>query len=199
MFSKYKATNVYLCYADNTFCIFGSEPRADQFYSHLNNMHPALRFTLEKKNNSTLPFLDVLVCKETSAFLTAVYREPTLTGLYIRYNPFCPKKRKINLIKILTHRALMIFSESKLYDEVEFIIGTLCNNGSPEDIVRSVIRDKISDISKIKPDSVQRCPVYLSLPWLGDSSDRFAKQISASVHTCYFFPTCMWFSTYGLF
>ena len=29
--------------------------------------------TLEKENNSTLPFLDVLVSKETSVFLMTVY------------------------------------------------------------------------------------------------------------------------------
>ena len=96
------------------------------------------------------------------------------------------KKRKINLIKTLTHRALMICSESKLDDEVEFNIRAFCNNGFPEDIVRSIIRDKISDFSKITPDSVQRCPVYLRLPWLGDVCDRFAIQISACVHKCYF-------------
>ena len=61
LFSKYKAPEVYFRYIDNTFC---------EFFSHLNSMIPALRFTLEKENYSTLPFLDVLVCKETSAFLT---------------------------------------------------------------------------------------------------------------------------------
>ena len=58
----------------------------------------------------------------------------------------------------------MICSESKLNDEVEFIAGILCNNDFPVEIIWSVIRDNISDFSKIKPDSVQRCPVYLRLP-----------------------------------
>ena len=80
----------------------------------------------------------------------------------------------------------MICSESKLDDEVDFITGTLCNNSYSEDIVRSVFWDKISDFSKIKPDSVQRCPVYLRLPWLGDISDKFANQIFACVRKCYF-------------
>ena len=71
----------------------------------------------------------------------------------------------------------MICSESKLDNEVKFITGTHCNNGFPEDSVRSVIRDKISDFSKIGPDSVHRCPVYLRLPWLCDFSDRYASQI----------------------
>ena len=51
---------------------------------------------------SSSSFLDILVSKETSAFLT-VYRKPTFTSLYIRWDSFCPKKRKINLIKTLTH------------------------------------------------------------------------------------------------
>ena len=54
----------------------------------------------------------------------------------------------------------MIYSESKLDDEVELITGTLCNNGFSEDIARSVIWDKISDFSKIKPDS--RSALYIS-------------------------------------
>ena len=161
---------MYFRYIDDTFRALGSETDAGEFFSHLNYMHSAL----EKENNFPLSFLDVLVCKETSAFLTTVYRKPTFTGLYIRWDSFCPKNRKVNLIKTLTHRALMIFSESKLDDEVEFITGTFCNNGFPEDIVRSVIRDKISDFSKIKLDSIQRWPVYLRFPWLGDISDRFA-------------------------
>ena len=58
----------------------------------------------------------------------------------------------------------MIYSESKLDDEVEFIAGTLCNNDFSEDIFRSLIRDKVSEFSKIKPDSVQTCPVYFRIP-----------------------------------
>ena len=186
LFSKSKAPEVYFRYVDDTFCVFGNETETGEFFSHLNSMHPVLRFTLEKEYNSALPFLDVLVCKETSAFLMTVYRKSTFTGLYIRRYSFSPKKRKINLIKTLTHRALMISSETKLDDEVKSIPGTLCNNSFPEEIVQSVIRDKISDFCKIKPDSVQRCPVYLRLPWLGDISGKFANQISACVRKCYF-------------
>ena len=80
LFSKYKSPEEYFRYVDNAFCVFGSETEAGKFFSHLNSMHPALRFTLEKENNSTLSFLDVLVRKETSAFLMTVYCKPTFTG-----------------------------------------------------------------------------------------------------------------------
>ena len=56
---------------------------------------------------------------------------------------FAQKKRKLNLFKTLVHRALMICSESKLDGEIDIITETLCNNGFPEAIVRSVIGDKL--------------------------------------------------------
>ena len=140
----------------------------------------------EKESNSTLPFLDVLVYKDDSCFLTGVYRKPTFTGLYICWDSFCPKKYKLNLIKSLVHRALIICSKSKLVGEIDFITETLCNNSFPEDIVQSVIGDKIAHFHKTKVASAQRCPVYSKLPWLGEISDQFADQISASIQRCYF-------------
>ena len=64
------------------------------------------------------------------------------------------------------------------------VLQTANTNYIPGD--RSVIWDKISDLSKIKPDSVQGGGLYLKLPWLGVIRDRFSNQISACVRKCYF-------------
>lgn len=64
---------------------------------------------------------------------------------------FCAKKRKINLIKTLTRRALMVCSQEFLDSEISFITRTLCDNGYPPSVVNSVIHDKIADFRKIKP------------------------------------------------
>ena len=45
-------------------------------------------------------------------FLTSVYRKPTFLGLYTRWSSFCPKQRKISLIKTLSLWELMICSGS---------------------------------------------------------------------------------------
>ena len=45
LFSKYKAPEVYVHYVDDTFWKFGSETEAGEFFSPLNSMHPALKFT----------------------------------------------------------------------------------------------------------------------------------------------------------
>ena len=89
------------------------------FQGKLNLLHPALKFTVEKEQNNSLNFLDVLVEKEGTGFLTSSYRKATFTGQYIRCNSFSPKTRKINLMKTIFHRALTICSKTKLGSELD--------------------------------------------------------------------------------
>ena len=105
---------LYHRYVDDTFAIFGSKDKCTSFLDALNSMHLALKFTFEKEENDQLPFLDVLVEKSNEGFLTSVFRKPTFTEQYFRWDSFGPTKRKTNLIETLVHRAFMICSKSKL-------------------------------------------------------------------------------------
>ena len=78
---------------------------------------PAL-YTFEKESDLALPFLDVLIEKSTYKFMTSIYRKPTFTIQYLRWNSFSPQKLKTNLILTLTHRALAICSPKKLPSEL---------------------------------------------------------------------------------
>ena len=42
----------------------------------------------------------LLVEKSNKKFLTSIYKKPTFTGQYTRWDSFGPKKRKINLTEI---------------------------------------------------------------------------------------------------
>ena len=90
---------VYFRFVDNAFAIYGSELGCDHFQEKLIMLHPALKFTVEKEQNNFLNFLDVLVEKRGTGFLTSIYRKPVFTGKYIRWISFSPKTRKISLIK----------------------------------------------------------------------------------------------------
>ena len=59
---------------DDTFAIFGSELDCDHFKGKLTLLHPALKFTVEKEQNTSLNFLDILVEEDGTGFLTSVYR-----------------------------------------------------------------------------------------------------------------------------
>ena len=114
LFKRVNKPIMYYRYVDDTFAVFNDEDECNEFFSHLNSLHPSLHFTFEKECNRTLPFLDVLVEKNDHEFITSIYRKPTFTGQYIRWNSFCPMKRKTNLISTLVHRALVICSKSTL-------------------------------------------------------------------------------------
>ena len=90
---------VYFRFVDDRFVISGSELDCDHFQEKLNFLRPSLKFTVEEKQNNPLNLLDALVEKEGTGFLTSIYRKPTFTGQYIRWNSFSPKTRKISLIK----------------------------------------------------------------------------------------------------
>ena len=113
LFNIAKRLLVYFRYVDDTFAVFNNEEDCNTFLTHLNSLHPSLRFTYEKESNNFLPFLDVLVERHDLEFLTSMYRKPIFTSKYLRWNSFSPQNRKINLIGTLVHRAFMICSKSK--------------------------------------------------------------------------------------
>ena len=131
-------------------------------------------------------YLDVSVEKGGTGFLTSIYRKPTFTGQYIRWNSFSPKARKINLIKTLVHRALMICSKTKLDSELDTIKQLLIDNGYPEDVLVSCIKEKLANISSEKWFGPEKCPVYLKLPWIGNVSSKFENQINKAITSCFY-------------
>ena len=119
LFNIAKRPLVYFRYVDDAFAVFNNEEDCNTFLTHLNFLHSSLRFTYEKESNHSLLFLDVLVERHDSEFLTLVYRKPTFTDQYLRWNSFSPQKRKINLIGTLVHRAFMICLKANWIQSLE--------------------------------------------------------------------------------
>ena len=186
LFNIAKRLLVYFWYIDDTFAIFNKEEDFNTFLIHLNSLYPSLRFTDEKKSNHSLPFLDVLEARNDLEFVTSVYRKPTFTGQYLCWNSFSPQKRKINLIGTLVHRAFMICSKSKLDLELCKIHSILLENGYPEHAINSAFKQKLQQLNSNSVHTVEKCPVYLHIPWIGNVSMKFEKQITFAVKHCFF-------------
>ncbi|MEC8569257.1 MAG: hypothetical protein VXY56_13425, partial [Pseudomonadota bacterium] len=185
LFSVIDRPATYFRYVDDTFTIFDSKTGYVEFLNRLNDLHPALKFTFETEENDILPFLDVLVSKnlDSKKYLTTVYRKPTFTGNYVRYESFCHKSRKISLISTLTHRAQMICSPDNLKSELEYIEKTFADNGYPEQLVGKVMSKHLS--TKEPTFGPNRCPIWLKLPYIGRAGDIFEKQIKSCVSKCF--------------
>ena len=133
------------------------------FVGLLNSFHSSLGFTFEKESNLALPFLDVLVEKSPSKFITSIYRKPTFTGQYLRWNSFSPRKRKTNLILTLTHRALAICSPERLPSELHKIKSILLTNGYPEHVMKSFMATKMKQYHALPKFGPENAPfIYVS-------------------------------------
>ena len=166
---------------DDTFAMFEDEFNCSRFLKQLNSLHQSLTFTHEKEVNGKLPFLDVLVEKSNTKFLTSVYRKPSFSGQYNRWDSFGPKSRKNNLIGTLVHRALAICSPSKLPQEIDFVPSILCSNGYPESVINSRIKRKIEEFKLPPKEGPEKCPACLKLPWIGNISTKFENQCKTAV------------------
>ena len=170
LFFQTQKTPTYFRYVDDTFAIFDHEAKADEFLTKLNCLHPSLRFTFEKEKEKRLSFFDVYVEKTDVGLETSVYRKPTFTGQYLRWESFSPLKHKISLITALVHRALMICTKRRLNEEIKRIKKILLNNGCPKNVIEPQIDKKIAQFSILKRFRPEKCPVYLSVPWIGKPS-----------------------------
>ena len=185
LFSEISKPSVYFRYVDDTFVIFQNEKESEEFLTRLNGLHSSLWFTFEKEKNNTLPFLDVFVERAKASYETNVYRKPTFTGQYLRWESFTLIKRKASLVSTLVHRALMICSKSKLKGEINRIKEILLDNGYPEEFVLKQISKKITQFSNPKRFGPDKCPVYLRLNYTGKASLTLEKNVRTAVENCY--------------
>ena len=101
-----------------------------------------------------------------------MYKKPTFTGGYIRWN-FLPPKRKINFISTLLHRPLAICYQFTLPAEPARIRSIFWNSGYPDHVDNTVL--------------INKCPVFLQLSGLGYASWKFElRSRQLFVKRCFF-------------
>ena len=68
---------------------------------------------------------------------------------------------------------------------MNFIRSILWQNGHPEVIISSTISKKIVRFYEYVNEGPQKCLVYLKLPWIGNISLKFEKQVKSNVQNCF--------------
>ena len=129
----------------------------EKCFNQLNCFHLSLKSTFQKeKNNNCLPFLDINMKRTVTGFKTSVYKKPTFTGKYLRWESFSPNKRETILISTLVQRTLTICTNSKLNEEIKHIKNILFDNDYPELLIDSNISKNCSVfyVQAIRPRKV---------------------------------------------
>ncbi|KAJ8949459.1 hypothetical protein NQ318_007560 [Aromia moschata] len=99
---------VWFRYVDDIFAVFDTKAMSlDNFVAKLNNRFPTIKFTYEMEHNEQLPFLDVLVIRNSENKLEFdVYRKETATLRYIPNDSHHPFQHKMASFNFLIHRLL---------------------------------------------------------------------------------------------
>ena len=106
----------YLRYGDDNLAAFDNEQDSLNFSNVLNNRHPNIKFTIEKKINHSIAFLDIFNSGINNQSLTLqTYHKLTYTGPLLNFKSFTSFSYKISLIKCLTDRSFKIFNNWKSF------------------------------------------------------------------------------------
>ena len=96
-------------------------------------MNNDIKFTCEIENDGQLPYLDLMLKRKSDGYLSfKIYRKPTNTENYLKFNSNHPLNQKRAVIKSLIYRAEKLCSEENLQEEEENIIRILSKNEYPE-------------------------------------------------------------------
>ncbi|UYV81045.1 hypothetical protein LAZ67_19002611 [Cordylochernes scorpioides] len=111
-------------YVDDIFCII-TENSENHILETLNSFNSSIQFTIEKENNGSLPFLDILFTRNRT-----VYRKPTSPTQYLHFASNSPISHKITVVRTLTKRAFTHCSSKIEYNkELKSIENQLLKSG----------------------------------------------------------------------
>ena len=154
-----------------------------------------MSFTYEVENDNKLPFLDVLVSRDScspqlKSFTTNIYRKPTFSGLYTNYHSFIPDNYKKGLFLTLLFRIYTLCSDwSTIHNEVINLRNIMLKNNFPAKFIDRCIKlffDKLFLKKKEKNPTVPRKVITISLPFMGKDSLKIRSKL-IKIAQSYFF------------
>ena len=87
----------------------------------MKHQHSNITFTFEVEKNN-FSFLDVKICRENNKFTTSVFRKPTFSGVFTKFDSFIPISYTHGLVNALIFRGFKIcFSYKKIYNETIYL------------------------------------------------------------------------------
>ena len=69
----------------------------------INNMHPSLKFTMEREENGKITFLDMKILNTKEKLSSTWYTKPSDLGLMMNYHALAPKRYKRSVVSGYVH------------------------------------------------------------------------------------------------
>ena len=132
---------VWECHVDDVFLIV-HKTYLQELLEQINNLHPQTQFTKKEENNSSLPFLDILVQRNHGkTVLVKIYSKPMHTNQYLKYTSHNPTSAKQSVITALFDRADNVVSKKNdKIEEKHHILAVLQQNGYPKEFIQRTVK-----------------------------------------------------------
>jgi Reverse transcriptase (RNA-dependent DNA polymerase) len=167
----------YKRYVDDIILCIPKE-KQDYIFNVFNSKHPRLQFTIEKEENASIPFLELLLIREANGRITTDwYHKETWSGRYLNFNSKLPISYKRNTVTLLSNKILQL-SENKFHEKnFNLLQSTLIQNSYPTSFFKNLIRSErqkfqgtdlsiIANHNQIDPDTNDTSKFYLSIPFI---------------------------------
>ena len=96
---------------DDIFVSFKSTDHLEKFRNYFNTCYPNMSFLFELEKDGKMSFLDVETSQENAIFVTSIYRKPTFSGVYTRFERFLPSTHKFGMLYSLAYKCFTLCSD----------------------------------------------------------------------------------------
>ena len=155
--SKYSGTGpkFYKRYVDDVFAAFNNEIEAERFFDYLNQQHNNIKFTMEKRVEDKISFLDINI-SNFEQLKTSVFRKSTFTGILTNFNSFTPFTYKVGMIRCLIDRAYKINNSLEgFHIDLTGIYKILDLNQYPKKLYESITKTYLDNKDKSTNKNIQ--------------------------------------------
>ena len=130
----------------------------DQLLAKFNQLHPNLRFTIERCVEQKIPFLEMKLSTRDGRMSTIWYTQPTDTGTSMSFRAIAPMRYKRNLISGHIHRSFNSCSDWKSFHagiekakkiwSINFYLRAFCESILKDTLQRLLTHEKAEKLDK---------------------------------------------------
>lgn len=166
-------------YVDDLFAIIKEEDE-ELILKTFNNYHNKIKFTIEKEENQSIPYLDMRLFRDNNMIITDWYTKSIASGRLINYHSTQPTQQKTNTAKNMIEKVLKI-SDDKFKDKnINKIREILLNNCYPIHIINNLIQKTILGKTTDKIDTSGNPKKFYCLSYIPKLTE--SKQIREIIH-----------------
>ena len=148
------ASTFYNRYMDDILCEKKTE-EVNTYLPGINNLHPNLKFTIEKSSNGEIPFLDMKILNQNGRLSSTWYSKDTDTGLIMNYHSLAPRRYKHSVVAGFVHRIYRACSSWQYFHEsLEKAKRILLMNQYPSFFSEPIIHKTLDNI--LNPESIPK-------------------------------------------